>query len=225
MNTPDDAARHNATQNKPQKARTRRTFAPFARVAGCVALGVVAAFLIVRWRDPLALRPMMQSPLVARVLPPLPARMTRPPGMAPAAFDGFIRACAQSGINPNRIGQTIGDHPRSVGYHKRDGTLVVRGEKIDYCAATDIGVWGLTPLQTSRFCVALGRQGFAPFYRHGPKWTNGEHIHAIYALLPMKPQLRGQVREFLNKRRSDGFPRLKWEKKLRRMRRRRDDVP
>ena len=68
--------------------------------------------------------------------------------------------------------------------------------------------------------MALSRQGFAPFYRRGPKWKDGEHIHAIYALLPMKPQLRGQVNEFLRARRRRGLPRLKWEKKLAKVRRR-----
>jgi len=54
-----------------------------------------------------------------------PRRMRRPYGMAPLAFGGYIRACTNAGIHPFRIGQTIGDHPRSVGYHKRDGGAIV----------------------------------------------------------------------------------------------------
>lgn len=53
-------------------------------------------------------------------------------------------------------------------------------------------------------------QGFAAFYRHEGKWKGREHIHAIYALLPMKRQLRGQVREFLAMRRATQKPKLKW---------------
>lgn len=127
-----------------------------------------------------------------------------------------MRACNNAGIHPWRIGQTLGDHPRSVGYHKRDGVAMLRGQRIEYSAAVDLGTWDLDEARIKRFLEALAQQGFAAFYRSGGKWKGNEHIHAIYALLPMKVQLRGQVRQYLRERRIQGKPRLKWEPKLRR---------
>jgi len=141
-----------------------------------------------------------------------PKHMSRPYGMAPIAFEAYVRACTNAGIHPFRIGQTIGDHPRSVGYHKRDGVLNIRGEKIDYCAAVDLGAFELTEEQRRRFLHHLTKQGFASWYRSGEKWRGAEHIHAIYALLPMKPQLEEQVREFMRERRDKGIKPLRWER-------------
>jgi len=138
--------------------------------------------------------------------------MNRPYGMASEAFNAYVRACVRTGIHPLRIGQTIGDHPRSVGYHKRDGVLEWQDQKYDYTTAVDIGVFDLQPAQIDRFPQALSQQGFAAWYRHGPRWTGGEHIHAVYAFLPMKSQLKGQVRQFLRERNPP------WEKKWKRSR-------
>jgi len=146
------------------------------------------------------------------VLPPPP--LTRPYGMAPAAFDGFKRACYRAKVQPRRIGQTIGDHPKSVGYHKRDGTLEYRGQKLDYSAAVDIGTQDLTRAQINKLLEELTRQGFAAFYREKGKWKGGEHIHAIYAPLQMKPQLRGQLSEWARKRRREKKPVYGWQKRL-----------
>jgi hypothetical protein len=145
----------------------------------------------------------------------LPQKLSRPYGMAPVAWQAYLRACNAAKIHPNRIGQTIGDHPNSVGYHKRDGVLPRGKEKIDYTAAVDLGVWDLTPAQINAFVDALAAQGFAAFYRHEGKWKGNEHIHAIYAFLPMKPQLQIQLGEFLSARRKAKKP-VQWEKKLRR---------
>jgi hypothetical protein len=71
-----------------------------------------------------------------------PPPLTRPYGMAPQAFAAFMRACNRMKVSPYRIGQTIGNHPRSVGYHQRDGVLKVNGQNIDYCAAVDLGAQG-----------------------------------------------------------------------------------
>ena len=150
-------------------------------------------------------------------LPPRRVRLERPAGMAPIAFDAFIRACVATKIHPARISQTLGNDPRSVGYHLQDGVLNLRGEKIPYCAAIDVSARDLDRATTLRFVRELGRQGFAAWYREGPKWKNGEHIHAVYAFLPMKRQLRGQVLSYLREQREDGTP-IWWEKKLRRTR-------
>jgi len=138
--------------------------------------------------------------------------MRRPYGMTPAAFNAFIRACYRAGVSPNRTTQTIGDNPRSFGYHHRDGVLQWNGERIEYSAATDIHVMGLSAPQIQRLVKALGVQGFACWYRHEGKWKGIEHIHAVYAFLPMKRQLKRQVRLYL---REENPP---WEKKWKRSR-------
>lgn len=138
--------------------------------------------------------------------------MERPYGMAPAAFRAYINACYRARVHPNRITQTLGNMPASKGYHLRDGVLQVRGRRIEYSAATDIHVVGLTRAQISRFVKELSRQGFACWYRHGGKWTRNEHIHAVYAFLPMKWQLEGQVRQYLREKRRARRP-VRWEKK------------
>ena len=145
-------------------------------------------------------------------------RSTRSYVMAPVAWQAYLRACQQAKLHPFRVGQTIGDHPLSAGYHKRDGVLHVNGQKVDYCTAVDLGTWGLSPRQINAFQEALVAQGFAAFYRHEGKWKGKEHIHAIYAFLPMKPQLQIQLADFLRERRRSG-QRVRWEKKLRRQRR------
>ena len=145
---------------------------------------------------------------------PRPAHLTRPYGIAPEAFNAFVRACAHAGVSPDRITQTIGDFPLSKGYHHRDGTLLKHGVEYDYTAATDIHVMGLNDAQITRLLHELAQQGFACWYRHGGHWTGDEHIHAVYALLPMKSQLQRQVRLFLHERREAGLQPLKWERKL-----------
>jgi hypothetical protein len=151
--------------------------------------------------------------------PPTPlsaphARLRRPYGMAPVAFAGFVRACKRARVHPFRIGQTIGEHPRSKGYHRRDGQIV-KHRRLDYCAAVDIGTDDLNARQINRLLKQLSRQGFAAWYRHGRNWEGNEHIHAVYALLPMKPQLRGQVRSFIAVRRKQRrTPR--WARKMKR---------
>ncbi len=143
-----------------------------------------------------------------------PTRLERPYGMAPAAFDGFKRACFRAHVQPRRIGQTIGDNPNSVGYHHRDGTLKYKGQKLDYCAAVDIGTQDLTRAQINKLLEALASQGFAAFYREKGHWEGNEHIHAIYAPLKMKPQLRAQLREWAGKRRRNKKRVYNWQKRL-----------
>lgn len=148
--------------------------------------------------------------------PPVPTRLrlTRPYGMAPQAFYAFVRACNGAKIHPWRIGQTIGDHPLSVGYHKKDGVVKWKGDLFDYCAAVDLGTSDLNNYQIQLFLEALAQQGFAAFYRHEGKWKGREHIHAIYGLLPMKSQLCGQVKQFLRERRAARKKSLKWARKF-----------
>lgn len=151
-------------------------------------------------------------------LPQGQRRMERPFGMAPEAFRAYTRACNNARVHPWRIGQTIGDHPKSAGYHLRDGFISEDGRRYEYSAAIDIGALDMSDARREIFLEKLAAQGFAAFWRSGPKWKNGEHIHAIYCLIPMKSQLRTQVLEWLDERREDGKPRLRWIRKLRRAR-------
>ena len=176
-----------------------------------VAIALLCVVIIgVRWL--LSRHGMIHPIRVSAVLPQPP--FSRPYGMAPAAFEGFVRACYLAKVHPRRIGQTIGDHPRSVGYHLRDGTINYRGEKLDYSAAVDIGTQDLTRAQIDKLLEELARQGFAAFYREGGKWKGVEHIHAIYAPLELKPQLRGQLRQWAHKRRRERKPVYPWQKRL-----------
>lgn len=147
-------------------------------------------------------------------LTPARGRLSRPYGMAPQAFEAFVRACGKTKINPHRIGQTIGEHPLSVGYHKKDGITKWKGEAFEYSAAVDLGTSDLNDYQIKLFLEALAQQGFAAFYRHEGRWRGNEHIHAIYGLLPMKSQLRGQVKQFLRERRAARRKPLKWARRF-----------
>lgn len=145
--------------------------------------------------------------------PPVPFhRFERPFGMTPRAFAAYARACDQARISPNRICQTVGNYPRSKGYHLQDGVL--NGEP--YCAAVDLAVNDLSPVQRDQFLESLARCGFAAWYRSGPKWRFDEHVHAIYAGVPMKWQLREQVRQWNSERRQSGHKPLRWEGNWRR---------
>lgn len=144
------------------------------------------------------------------------APVSRPYGMAPAAFDGLLRACNNARIHPRRVGQTIGDHPFSAGYHHRDGIVKFRGQRIDYTAAVDLGTTDLERAQIARFLEALAAQGFAAWYREKGQWRGHEHIHAIYGPLRMKWQLQGQMRQWELQRRREGKRRYRWQKRWRR---------
>ncbi len=172
-----------------------------------LVLGAVLGFAL--WRFPYRAKTVDVASI-------FPRRFSRPYGMAPAAFEAFVRACNGAKIHPYRIGQTIGNHPLSVGYQARDGALVFRGEKLDYSAAVDVGAFELTPAQRARFLESLAKQGFAAWYREGRKWRGREHIHAIYAPLPIKWQLQSQMREWGNGRRRAGKPRYHWQRRWRR---------
>lgn len=145
-----------------------------------------------------------------------PQRLERPFGMAPEAFRAYVRACNNARVHPWRIGQTIGNHPKSAGYHLRDGFITEEGRRYEYSAAVDLGGLDMSDARRDIFLECLAKQGFAAFWRSGPKWKDGEHIHAVYCLIPMKPQLRAQVIEWLDERRVEDKPRLRWIRKLRR---------
>lgn len=145
--------------------------------------------------------------------PPIPfRRFTRPYGMAPVAFKAFVQACNAAKVSPLRISQTLGNNPRSKGYHLQDGTI---GGK-PYSAAVDLGVNDLTPAKRGELLEALARCGFAAWYRSGPRWKNAEHVHAVYAGLPMKSQLQEQVRVWNRQQRQGGRKARRWQRMWRR---------
>jgi hypothetical protein len=124
-----------------------------------LALLLIGVAIIGVWK----VLPVSRPRFVQRILPP---RATRPYGMAPVAWQAYLRACDRAGIHPFRIGQTIGDDPRSVGYHKRDGVLRVGKEKFDYTAAVDLGTQDLPPQKINAFVEEIAAHGFAAIYRH-----------------------------------------------------------
>jgi hypothetical protein len=77
----------------------------------------------------------------------------------------------------------------------------------------DLGVWNLPPQRINQCIESLAAQGFAALYRHEGKWKGHKHIHAIYAIVPMKAQLQIQLADFLRAPRRQGR-RVKWERKL-----------
>jgi hypothetical protein len=117
----------------------------------------------------------------------------RPEGMPRIAWAAFMGASTRARIADadTRVTQTIGDHPESRGTHRVDGTL--NGEP--YCAAVDLTVEGLNHAKVEEWVRQLGECGFAAFYRRPPLFS--EHIHAVYAGVPMKPVLKRQVLSYL----------------------------
>lgn len=117
-------------------------------------------------------------------------------GLHPEASDRL--RCA--GVTANRITQTIGSAPASAGYHASDGTA--NGQQ--YCAAVDLRTRDLSTAQVRSLLDQLGRNGFAAWYRQpgADGWPSNQspHIHAVFAGVRMKSQLRGQVRDFLENR-------------------------
>lgn len=124
---------------------------------------------------------------------PCPHRERLAYGVHPEASDRL--RC--SGVEASRITQTIGSAAASAGYHASDGTA----EGQPYTAAIDLRARDLSEAQIRALLERLGRNGFAAWYRKpgSDGWPSGEapHIHAVFAGVVMKSQLRGQVRDFL----------------------------
>ncbi len=114
-------------------------------------------------------------------------------GVHPEASDRM--RCA--GITSSQISQTIGGAPASAGYHLQDGVSM----GLAYCAATDLRTGGMTETEIRALLERLALNGFAAWYRKpgSDGWPASEapHIHAVFAGVVMKTQLRGQVRDWL----------------------------
>jgi hypothetical protein len=115
-------------------------------------------------------------------------------GLHPEASDRL--RCA--GIDDaDRVTQTIGNAAASAGYHAEDGR--VGGEP--YCAAVDLRARDLDQREITDLLIRLGENGFAAWYRwpghDGWPADEAPHIHAVFAGVPMKNALEGQVEDFL----------------------------
>jgi hypothetical protein len=114
-------------------------------------------------------------------------------GVHPEASDRL--RCA--GVTDSMITQTIGSAAASAGYHAQDGTV----DGAPYTAAIDLSVRGLDSSEIRSLLARLGENGFAAWYRQPGHdgWPSSEaaHIHAVFAGVVMKAELRGQVRDYL----------------------------
>ena len=125
-----------------------------------------------------------------------------PYGMTAEMYQAFLSACRAAGIKPPRIVQTIGNAPASAGFHAKDGFIAKR----PYCAAVDLsvksffGLIGYKDKTIKWFLWHLALHGFVAWYRYRGPFTFNRHIHMVYVGVPMKPQLRRQVHDFLNGR-------------------------
>ena len=134
----------------------------------------------------------------------------RPIQFHPAAWPAYINACFQAGVNPEqgtrpngsrgaRIMQLIGNAVASAGYHARDGFYKLLGKDQPYCAAIDIRTTDLKDVEVEKLWDALIENGFAVWWRHTGSFENNQHIHCVYAGVPMKKQLRAQIHSFLDR--------------------------
>lgn len=98
----------------------------------------------------------------------------------------------------HRITQTLNNRKTASNYHGPDMTLKGR----TYTAAVDLSVRCLDASSIKRLLSQLANHGFAAWYRENGKdgWKGANHIHAVWAAEPLKPQLRDQIKSWLNGR-------------------------
>lgn len=127
---------------------------------------------------------------------PCPEKPLLKTGLHPEASDRL--RCA--GVGASEMSQVIGYATASAGYHAPDGQV----DGKDYTAAVDIRIGGMTETQIKARLDLLALHGFAAWYRKpgsdGWPSSGAPHIHAVFAGVKMKSQLRAQVRDFLNGR-------------------------
>lgn len=128
--------------------------------------------------------------------PSCPHRGLLHAGLHPEASDRL--RCA--GVEASRISQTVGYASASAGYHAPDGTV----DGASYTAAVDLRTRDLSNAQIRALLGRLATHGFAAWYRQpgSDGWPSSEapHIHAVFAGVVMKSQLRSQVRDYLTGR-------------------------
>jgi hypothetical protein len=114
-------------------------------------------------------------------------------GLVPEA----LAALEDVGVD-HRITQTINLSSAPSNYHGTDGVL--NGK--DFTAAVDLSVRCLNPSAIKKLLSQLAGAGFAAWYRENGKdgWKGPTHIHAVWAAEPLKPQLRRQIKSWLEGR-------------------------
>ena len=185
--------------------RAVRILLPVTLLAA-VLTGVIVANRRTLWVSSLTL-PGKRIPVDSRAILPLPIP-TQPmenvdlstitasypilEGLHPKARGPILSA-----VHPARVGLTIQDLPQSAGMHHHEPGS-------DYTAAADLYVGDMTDAQVGAVLDALGRAGFAAWYRIPGRdgWPSryGPHVHAVYAGVPLKPGLQAQVRDYLKGR-------------------------
>ena len=132
--------------------------------------------------------------------------------MHPRARKAWDAACKQANLRPV-VTQTQGNAKASAGYHASDGTYRTESGTVQsYCAAVDVSVNQMAvrlsdgkkirmdEAHVKWFLHCLAQNGFVAWYRYKGSFKDNKHIHGVYCGVPMKPQLRGQVKDFLNDR-------------------------
>ena len=132
--------------------------------------------------------------------------------MHPAALAAWEATCKAANLRPVIV-QTLGNAPKSKGFHAADGKYKnPKGEWVEYCAAIDVSVRQLATrlsdgatveMNESRihwFLSKLAENGFAGWYRRESQGFDDKHLHAVFAGVKMKAGLRRQVTDFLNDR-------------------------
>jgi hypothetical protein len=104
-------------------------------------------------------------------------------GLDPVASDALRKA----GFSEDDVSQGLGNAPASKGTH-----LAEPGSK--YTAAVDLRTSGKSKQEINAMVERLRAQGFAAWYRD---WSGNEHIHAVYAGIPLKDSLQSQVQSFM----------------------------
>lgn len=133
-----------------------------------------------------------------RVLPP------PQPGLLPFAtlHPHTQKLLMKLGVVPARVTQGIGAAPASGGIHGGDGLAEGR----PYCAAFDLSVVDLTPLQTRSLLHKLRRAGLVCWWRipgvnfplaASDGTETGPHIHGVDPFVPHKQRLEAQIRAYI----------------------------
>lgn len=105
-------------------------------------------------------------------------------GLDPVASDALRRA----GLGEADVSQGLGDAAASAGTH-----LAEPGSR--YTASVDIRTSGRSSGEIRKIVSDLRAQGFAAWYRN---WPGNQHIHAVYAGVPLKSSTSQQVQAFLH---------------------------
>lgn len=136
--------------------------------------------------------PLPKAPAAAADLPNLIGRYTALTGLDPRARGPLL-----SVVHPSRVSLALHDLRESSGAHQPEPGSI-------HTAAVDLYVVDLSVPEIRHLLDTLGRAGFAAWYRYPGRdgWPSRylPHVHAVYAGVPLKAQLRGQVRDYLRGR-------------------------